>query len=134
MQEINKKKKNIINVFLKEFIRIKGVLNWSIVSFIGFLLGMSSLNISKYIVPLEVFIIFTFCILSFTFAINNHYDATSDRENPIKRRINAIASGRISKQTSLPICEIVENEEGLYIPNIIMNRIKNNGCIKASIN
>lgn len=101
MQDINKKKKHIINVFLTEFIRIKGVLNWSIVSFIGFLLGMSSLNISKYIVPLEIFIISTFCILSFTFAINNHYDATSDRENPIKRRINAIASGRISKQTSL---------------------------------
>lgn len=95
------KKENIVLVFLKEFIRVRGVVNWSAISFIGFILGMSSLDFSSYMVPLLVFIISTFCILSFTFAINNFFDVDSDRENPRKRQINAIASGKISKQTGV---------------------------------
>ena len=93
-------KKNIVLVFLTGFIRVRGVVNWSSISFIGFILGMSSLDLFSYIVPLVVFIVATFCILSFTFAINNYYDVDSDRKNLRKIRINAIASGIISKQTA----------------------------------
>ena len=101
MNDKNRKKKNIILVFLTEFIRIRGVVNWSLISFVGFILGMSSLGLSSYLVPLLVFVVSSFCILSFTFAINNYYDADSDRENPRRMHINAIASGRISKQTGI---------------------------------
>jgi len=101
MNDKNRKKKNIILVFLTEFIRIRGVVNWSLISFVGFILGMSSLGLSSYLAPLLVFVVSAFCILSFTFAINNYYDADSDRENPRRMHINAIASGRISKQTGI---------------------------------
>lgn len=93
------KKKNIALVVLKEFIRLRDVIGWSAFSFFGFLLGMSSLVLYSYLVPFFVFFVTTFCIMSFTFAINNYYDADSDRENPRRRHINAIASGKISKQT-----------------------------------
>ena len=101
MNDKNRKKKNIILVFLTEFIRIRGVVNWSLISFVGFILGMSSLGLSSYLAPLLVFVVSSFCILSFTFAINNYYDADSDRENPRRKHVNAIASGRISKQTGI---------------------------------
>jgi len=97
------KKKNIISVFLTEFIRIKDAMIWSAISFGGFILGMSSFDLSSYIIPLLVFLVSTFFIMSFTFAINNYYDADSDRENPRRRNINAIASGKISKQTATSI-------------------------------
>lgn len=95
------KKKSIVFVFLTEFIRIRGVVTWSAISFIGFILGMSSLDVSSYMVPLLTFVASTFCILSFTFALNNYYDADSDRENPRRMHINAIASGSISKQKGI---------------------------------
>jgi 4-hydroxybenzoate polyprenyltransferase len=101
MNNDTSKKKNMVLVFLTEFIRIRGVVTWSTVSFIGFILGMSSLELSCYMVPLLTFVVSTFCILSFTFAINNYYDAESDRENPRRIHINAIASEKISKQTSI---------------------------------
>ena len=93
------KNKNIALLFLTEFIRIKDVLAWSAISFVGFILGMSSLDLSSYIIPLLVFLVSTFFIMSFTFAINNYYDADSDRVNPRRKDVNAIASGKISKQT-----------------------------------
>ncbi|UCF11725.1 MAG: prenyltransferase [Thermoplasmatales archaeon] len=93
-------KKNIVLVFLTGFIRIRGVVNWSSFSFIGFILGMSSLDISSYIVPLIIFAVTIICILSFTFAINNYHDVDSDRKNLKKIQINAIASGIITKQTA----------------------------------
>ena len=95
------KKKNIVSVFFTSFIRIRGVFNWSTFSFIGFVLGMSSLDSSEYIIPLLVFILSTFCITSFTFAINNLYDIESDKNNPKKARFNAVASGRISRQAGV---------------------------------
>lgn len=101
MDNQNLKKKNIILVFLTEFIRIKGTINWTLISFIGFILGISSLKISNYIIPLFVFFISTLCIISFTFSINNYYDADSDRNNPRRKDINAIASGKISRKTSI---------------------------------
>jgi 4-hydroxybenzoate polyprenyltransferase len=39
--------------------------------------------------------------MSLTFAMNNYYDAGSDRENPRRMNINAIASGKISNQTGV---------------------------------
>jgi len=98
--EIVEKKSNVF-VFLIEFIRIRGVVIWSMISLVGFVLGMTSLKLSSYLVPLLTLIVSTFCILSFTFAINNYYDADSDRENPRRKHINAIASGKISKKTSI---------------------------------
>jgi 4-hydroxybenzoate polyprenyltransferase len=45
--------------------------------------------------------------MSFTFAINNFYDADSDRENPRRKNINAIASGRISKHIGVFLIIII---------------------------
>jgi len=101
MKNKNNKKKNIIFIFLTQFIRIEHVFGWSAISFGGFILGMSSLNISNYAIPFVVFFISTFCIISFTFSINNYYDADSDRINPRRKDFNAIASGRISEQTGI---------------------------------
>ena len=95
------KKKNIVSVFFTDFIRIRGVVSWSAVSFVGFILGISILDLSTYIKPLFVFVVSTFCIASFTFSINNYYDIESDRENPRRISVNAFASGKISKQSGL---------------------------------
>ncbi len=96
-----RKKKNITLVILTEFFRISDAIKWSAISFGGFILGMSSLNLHDNIIPLFIFLVSTFFIMSFTFAINNYYDADSDRENPRRKNINAIASGRIPKQTGV---------------------------------
>lgn len=96
-------KKNLASVIITEFIRIKDVIGWSTISFLGFILGVSSLDLFNYILPLFVFVVASFCIFSFTFAINNYYDADSDRENPRRMHINAIASGRISKHTGISL-------------------------------
>ena len=93
------KRNNMVSVFLGEFIRIRGVVGWFAVSSIGFILGMSPLPLSEYMVPLLVFLVSTFCILSFTFATNNRYDIDSDRRNPKKIHFNAMASGKISIET-----------------------------------
>lgn len=91
----------MILVFFTEFIRLRCVMFWSAVSFGGFILGISSLDLSNYIIPLLVFLVSTFFIMSFTFAINNYYDADSDRDNPRRMHINAIASGIISKRNGI---------------------------------
>ena len=95
------KKKNKATVFLTEFIRVKHVLGWSMISFVGYILGISTLSLSLNIIPFLVFLICILCITSFTFAINNYFDSDSDRENPRRMNINAIASGEISKQTGI---------------------------------
>jgi 4-hydroxybenzoate polyprenyltransferase len=84
-----------------EFFRISDVIKWSAISFGGFILGLASLDLDDNIIPFFVFLVSTFCIMSFTFAINNFYDADSDRENPRRKNINAIASGRISKHSGV---------------------------------
>jgi 4-hydroxybenzoate polyprenyltransferase len=99
MKDKNKKKENIIFVFLTQFVRIEHVFGWSAVSFGGFILGMTSLKLYDYLLPFIVFFISTFCIISFTFSINNYYDADSDKINPRRKDYNAIASGKISKKT-----------------------------------
>jgi 4-hydroxybenzoate polyprenyltransferase len=95
------KKKGIFINFLTGFIRIRGVMNWLAISFFGLLLGISSLDITRYIIPLLFFAISTFFILAFTFSINNYYDVDTDRENPRRITLNAMASGKISKQTGM---------------------------------
>jgi 4-hydroxybenzoate polyprenyltransferase len=96
-----KKKKMPILVFLSGFIRIRGVVNWLAISFFGFLLGISSLDVSRYLLPLSFFMISTFFILAFTFAINNYYDIDSDKNNPRRAHLNALALGKISKRTGM---------------------------------
>jgi 4-hydroxybenzoate polyprenyltransferase len=92
-------KKNMVTVFLAEFIRIRGVVGWFIISAIGFVIGMSPISSSAYLARLFVFLVSTFCIISFTFAVNNQHDIDSDRRNRKKIQFNAMASGKISTET-----------------------------------
>lgn len=96
-----KKKKNIFSVFSAQFIRIGEIISWSAIFFVGFVLGMSSLDFHNYIIPLSVFLISAFFITSFTFAINNYYDIESDEKNPRRMNVNSTSSGRITKKTSI---------------------------------
>jgi 4-hydroxybenzoate polyprenyltransferase len=95
------KKENIFSVFFNEFIRIKNVIAWTAIAFIGFILGITNLNLSDNLIPFSVFFISFFFIAALTFAMNNYFDADSDKKNPRRRDINAIASGRISKQNGI---------------------------------
>ena len=52
-------------------------------------------------IPLFFFVVSTFFILAFTFAINNYYDIDTDKENPRRAHLNAMSSGKISKQTGM---------------------------------
>jgi len=101
MKGKNQKKENIFYIFLTQFIRIEHVFGWSAISFGGFILGMSSLELSNYIIPFLVFLITIFCIISFTFSVNNYFDADSDIINPRRKDFNAIASGKISKKNGI---------------------------------
>jgi 4-hydroxybenzoate polyprenyltransferase len=101
VEKIFEKKNSVFFTFFTGFIRIRGVFNWLTISFFGFLLGIPSLDITSYMVPLFFFVVSTFFILAFTFAINNYYDIDTDKENPRRAHLNAIASGKISKQTGL---------------------------------
>jgi 4-hydroxybenzoate polyprenyltransferase len=101
MKDKIQKKENRLYIFLTQFIRIEHVFGWSVISFGGFILGMTSLVLTNYIIPFFVFLISIFCIISFTFSINNYYDAESDRINPRRRNYNAISSGKITKKTGL---------------------------------
>ena len=95
--------KNVFSVFLTEFIRLSDVIKWSAISFIGFLLGVTTTSLWEYTIPFFVFLITTFCIMSFTFSINNYFDVDSDRKNPRLAEKNAIASEKISKKLAI-IC------------------------------
>ncbi len=103
MAKKKKKKISKVSVFLNEFIRIKDAIGWSLISFVGFLLGITVLSFETNLIPLLVFIICILSLTSFTFAINNYFDADSDKENPRRKDINAIASGHISKKTGILI-------------------------------
>ena len=93
--------KNTLFLYLNKFIRISDVIKWSALSFLGFILGIAELSINTYFVPFLIFAISTFCIMAFTFAINNFYDIASDNKNPRRKNINAIASGNISRKTAI---------------------------------
>jgi 4-hydroxybenzoate polyprenyltransferase len=88
-------------VFFTEVMRIRGVILWTAISFIGFILGISSLNVSQYIAPFMVFFVCTFFIMSSTFSLNNYYDVETDRKNPRRKHINALVSNKISKETGV---------------------------------
>jgi 4-hydroxybenzoate polyprenyltransferase len=112
---VNKTDKNcVIYIFFTGFIRIRGVVNWSAISFFGFLLAITSLDIIRYMIPLFVFIVTTFFILAFTFAINNYYDVDSDKDNPRRAHLNAMASGIISKRTGMSL-----NIVFIFIPLVL---------------
>ena len=99
-KKVSKEKSNI-SVFLNEFIRIKDAIGWSLISFVGFILGISVLSIETNLISFLVFLICVLCITSFIFSINNFFDADSDKDNPRRKNINAIASGVISKNTGI---------------------------------
>ncbi|KYK22843.1 hypothetical protein AYK24_01665 [Thermoplasmatales archaeon SG8-52-4] len=100
----NKKdSKNLISIIFTKFFRIKDAFKWSLISFIGFILGVSVLSLNEYIIPFFVFIFTTFCVMAFTFAINNYYDAKSDKINPRRENINAISSGQISRIAAISL-------------------------------
>jgi len=99
-KKIDKRKTKAL-FFLTEFIRIKDVIGWSLISFVGFILGISVLSINTYLFPFLVFLICILCLTSFTFTINNYFDADSDKDNPRRKNINAIASEDISKRTGI---------------------------------
>ena len=93
--------KNTVKLYLNEFIRVSDAFKWSAISFLGFILGITQLSINIYIVPFLIFAISTFCIMAFTFAVNNFYDTESDNKNPRRKDINAIASGNISRRIAI---------------------------------
>jgi len=107
MSDYKENKENRLFDGLIKFFRIKDALKWTIISFIGFVLGMTVLSIEIYYLPFLEFIVATFCIMSFTFAINNYYDVESDRINPRRKNINAIASGQISRNISISLSLIL---------------------------
>jgi 4-hydroxybenzoate polyprenyltransferase len=98
-----KENENIIFIIFTKFFRFSDTFKWSLISFIGFILGVSILSLDTYIIPFLVFITTTFCIMAFTFAINNYYDAKSDKVNPRRENINAIASGQIPRKVAISL-------------------------------
>jgi 4-hydroxybenzoate polyprenyltransferase len=94
---------HVLLIFFTSVIRIRGVVNWFAISFFGFLLGISSLNVSRYMIPFLVFLVSTFFLLAFTFSINNYYDIDSDKQNPRRVHLNAMADGTISKRTGMSL-------------------------------
>lgn len=98
MSKINKE---TIKLYLNEFIRISDSFKWTAISFLGFILGMNQLSIDVYIGPFLIFALSTFCIMAFTFAINNFFDIESDNKNPRRKDVNAIASGVVSRKNAM---------------------------------
>jgi len=99
----NEKRNNKVRLVLTKYIRIDDVIKWMAISFIGFILGAQSFGFQDIILPFCVFLIATFFYMSFIFAINNYYDADSDRANPRRMHKNALASGDISKKGAMTI-------------------------------
>ena len=97
------KNKNIVFIIFTKFFRFSDTFKWSLISFIGFILGVSVLTLNTYIIPFLVFLTTTFCIMAFTFAINNYYDAKSDKVNPRRENINAIASGQMPRKAAISL-------------------------------
>ena len=95
---MNQTTKTTMSLYLNEFIRVSDAIKWTAISFLGFILGVNELSINTYFVPFLIFAISTFCIMAFTFAINNFYDTESDNKNPRRKDINAIASGNIPRK------------------------------------
>ncbi len=99
----NETRNNKVLIVLTRYMRLDDVILWMAISFIGFILGTTSFSFEAMVLPFCVFVVVTFFTMSFIFAINNYYDAESDRENPRRRHKNALASGDISKTGALMI-------------------------------
>jgi 4-hydroxybenzoate polyprenyltransferase len=99
----NETRNNKLRIVLKKYMRLDDVIRWMAISFIGFILGTRTFTLQAVILPFYVFLITTFFSLSFVFAINNYYDADSDRANPRRMHKNALASGHISKGGAMAI-------------------------------
>jgi 4-hydroxybenzoate polyprenyltransferase len=99
----NEKRENKVRIILTKYIRLDDVIRWMAISFIGFILGTKSFTFQDIILPFCVFLIAIFFCMSFVFAINNYYDADSDRINPRRMHKNALASGDISKKAAMAI-------------------------------
>jgi len=97
----NEKRKNKLTIIVTRYIRIDDVIKWCAIALIGFILGTSSFALPGIILPAIVFLVAIFFLMSFTFAINNYYDADSDRKNPRRMHHNAVASGEISKKEGM---------------------------------
>jgi 4-hydroxybenzoate polyprenyltransferase len=95
------KRKNKVVIVLTKYIRLDDVIRWTAISFIGFILATKSFALQDIVLPFCVFLVTTFFCISFIFAINNYYDADSDRENPRRMHKNALASGEISKKGAM---------------------------------
>ena len=87
--------------FFTKFIRISDVIKWTVISGIGFIMGLSSPDLIYLVVSLSVFLITTLSMMSFTFGINNYYDVESDKENPRRRETNIFVTGQLSKSKGL---------------------------------
>ena len=98
---MNQTTKNTIKLFLNQFIRISDTIKWSAISFLGFILSITQLSITTYIIPFLIFALSTFCIMGFTFAVNNFYDIQSDIKNPRRKETNVLASGDISRRSAI---------------------------------
>jgi len=99
----NEKRNNKARIVLTKYMRLDDVILWMAISFIGFILGTTSFTFQALVLPFCVFLIATFFCMSFTFAINNYYDADSDRANPRRMHKNALASGDISKKGAMAV-------------------------------
>jgi 4-hydroxybenzoate polyprenyltransferase len=97
------KRNNKVRIILTKYMRLDDVIRWMAISFVGFILGATSFAFQDIILPFCVFLIATFFCMSFIFAINNYYDADSDRANPRRMHKNALASGDISKKGAMAI-------------------------------
>jgi 4-hydroxybenzoate polyprenyltransferase len=112
--------KKIRSVFFTEIIRINDVAGWFAMSLLGFILGTSSLSFNEYFVPFLGFAVSVFCAVSFTFSINNYYDINSDKNNPRRRGVNALAVGSISKMHLM-----ILNLFFLFIPIVVCILLEN---------
>lgn len=99
----NETRNNKLRIVLTKYMRLDDVIRWMAISFIGFILGTRTFTFQAVILPFCVFLITTFFSMSFVFAINNYYDADSDRANPRRMHKNALASGHISKGGAMAI-------------------------------
>ena len=99
----NEKRNNKVRIILTKYMRLDDVTKWMAISFVGFILDTTSFAFQDIILPFCVFLITTFFCMAFTFAINNYYDADSDRANPRRMHKNALASGDISKKGAMAI-------------------------------
>ena len=115
----NEKRNSKVRIILTKYIRLDDVIRWMAISFVGFILGTTSFTFQAIVLLFIVFLIATFFYMSFTFAINNYYDANSDRANPRRMHKNALASGDISKKGAMII-----NILCIVIPLLILSWYK----------